>query len=86
MMQRSLPAPLYEEMKPWIAIYSQEGSLGVGVIAALHKQSSAANTAAEKSMEYQQNKINAAADQLGVHTILAAWFDKAFNLPPFAAS
>ncbi len=81
-MEETLPAPLYREMAPWIAIYSREGQLGVEVIDQLKSKTSATSSAADKYLQ-QQSAINTAADQLGVHTILAAWFAKAFSLPPF---
>ncbi len=80
-MQHTLSPALYQEIKPWVALYRREGALGAQVAAALqHPQT----MAPVKEMEQEQQTINNAADQLGVHQILAQWFSRAFSLLPAA--
>ncbi len=81
-LQEKLPRSFYAQIEPWIQIYQAEAQLGMTVIRMLNNPSSA-SPATVQAIVARQDKINASADQLGVHTLLSNWFADAFAHVPF---
>ncbi len=80
-LQHTLSGPLYHELAPWIQIYQNEAKLAIQVIHLLETPKASDATQIHQIIA-QQQKINASANQLGVHTILSQWFAKAIAKVP----
>ncbi len=81
-LQEKLPRSFYRQIEPWVKIYQVEAQLGITMIRILNNPSGA-KTVTIQSIVSRQDKINASADRLGVHTILSNWFADAFAHVPF---